>query len=257
MSWQLVAVAAEAALRAGGIQKSRYETDVAIELKGVLDLVTEVDRQCEAAILETIRSRFPDHDVIAEETGQVLRGSRYTWCIDPLDGTTNFAHGYPCFCASVGVALDGKPVAGAVYDPLRDELFTGEDGAGSHVNGRRLQVSKRSVLLESLLITGFPYNLRDDVPGKLRDFNRMMGKARAVRRDGSAALDLCFVAAGRAEGYWEERLSPWDMTAGRIIVTEAGGRCSRYDGSAVAMGPDEIVASNGAVHEALLAALNE
>jgi myo-inositol-1(or 4)-monophosphatase len=257
MSSRLVAVAAEAVLLAGKIQKARYETGVAIELKGVIDLVTEVDRQCEAVILDTIRSRYPDHDIVAEETGRLEKGSRYAWCVDPLDGTTNFAHGYPCFSASVGVAFDGKPVAGAVYDPLRDELFTAEEGSGAHANGRRLRVSERSVLLESLLITGFPYNLRDDVPGKLRDFNRMMAKARAIRRDGSAALDLCYVAAGRAEGFWEERLSPWDMTAGRILVTEAGGRCTRYDGSPIGAGADQLVATNGLVHDALLDALNE
>ncbi len=250
-------MAAEAALLAGRIQKERYGTQLTVELKGAIDLVTEVDRQCEAVILDTIRSHFPEHNIVAEESGGADRGSRYTWCVDPLDGTTNFAHGYPCFSASVGVAFDGKPVAGAVYDPLRDELFTAENGGGAYANGRRLSVSPRSVLLESLLITGFPYDLREDVPGKLRDFNKMMARARAIRRDGSAALDLCYVAAGRAEGFWEERLAPWDMMAGRVVVAEAGGLCTRYDGTPIGPGADEMVASNGVIHQALLDALNE
>jgi myo-inositol-1(or 4)-monophosphatase len=257
MTWKLVAVAAEAVLRAGRIQKQRYETELTVEFKGVIDLVTEVDRECETAILDTIRSHFPDHDVLAEESGRRDRGSRYSWHVDPLDGTTNFAHGYPCFCSSVGVAFDGTPVAGAVYDPLRDELFTAEQGAGAYANGRRLRVSSRATLLESLLITGFPYDLREDVEGKLRNFNRMMARARAIRRDGSAALDLCYVAAGRAEGFFEERLAPWDMTAGRVMVSEAGGRSTRYDGTAIGNGADEIIASNGIIHAALIEALSE
>jgi len=257
LTWRLGAVATEAALRAGAIQKERYGQEVRIDYKGETDLVTEVDRVCEAAILETIRERFPDHDIVTEETAIARTGSRYLWLIDPLDGTVNFAHGYPFFCASVGVAVDGQVVAGAVYDPIKHELFTAERGAGAHLNGRRLRVSRSSELIKSLLVTGFPYDIREDLPGKLRWFNRLMGRARAVRRDGSAALDLCYVGAGRFDGFWEERLNAWDMAAGNLVVEEAGGRVSRFDGGPLGLEPDEILATNGGIHEAMIAVLQE
>src|SRR5262245_26886950 len=168
LSWRLVAVATEAALKAGAIQKERYGGELRIDYKGETDLVTEVDRQCEAAILETIRARFPDHDIVTEESAIPRTGSPYVWFIDPLDGTVNFAHGYPCFCTSIGVARDGQAVAGAVYDPIKQELFTAERGAGAHLNGRRLQVSRSTELIKSLLVTGFPYDVRSDLEGKLR-----------------------------------------------------------------------------------------
>jgi len=251
-SGRLVTVAAEAALRAGAIQKERYGQEVRIDYKGEIDLVTEVDRACEAAILEILRSRVPDHDVVTEESLPARRGSPFVWYVDPLDGTTNFAHGYPCFCASVGVARDGVVLAGAIYDPIKAELFTAERGSGAHLNGRRLRVSRAGELLKSLLMTGFPYDVRDDVPGKLRPFTRLMGEARAIRRDGSAALDLCYVAAGRIDGFWEEKLHSWDMAAGTLMVEEAGGRVTRFDGSALPLVEDEIVATNGHIHEAML-----
>jgi len=252
LSWQYLAVATEAVLRAGAIQKESYGQDIRIDYKGEIDLVTEVDRACEAAILDTLRSRFPDHDFVTEETLLARSGSRYLWFTDPLDGTTNFAHGYPFFCSSVALTVDGRVVAGAIYDPLRDELFTAERGAGAHLNGRRLHVSKSSDLLRSLLITGFPYDLRQDLTGKLRLFNRFMGEARAIRRDGAAALDLSYVAAGRADGFWEERLHPWDVMAGGLLITEAGGVISRFDGSPIALTADQVVAANPALHALML-----
>jgi myo-inositol-1(or 4)-monophosphatase len=179
------------------------------------------------------------------------------WIVDPLDGTTNFAHSYPVFCASVALAVDGEIAAGAVYDPLRDELFTAERGAGAHLNGRRLSVSAAGVLIESLVITGFPYDLHQKLAQRLRFFNRMMGHARAVRRDGSAALNLSYVAAARADGFWEEILNPWDMAAGRLLVEEAGGRVSRFDGSALGLEPDECLATNGRIHDEILALLRK
>ena len=224
MSWQYVAVATEAAVRAGAIQIERYGQDVKVEKKGEIDLVTEVDRACEAAILEIIRSRFPTHDIVTEETDLARTGSRHVWIVDPLDGTTNFAHSYPFFCASIALTVDGESVAGAVFDPLRDELFTAEKGAGAHLNGRRLKVTTEDRLIQSLIITGFPYDLHEKLDERLSPFNRVMGRARAVRRDGSAALDLSYVAAGRADGFWEAVLKPWDMAAGRLMVEEAGGR---------------------------------
>jgi myo-inositol-1(or 4)-monophosphatase len=255
LSWDFVAVAAEASLRAGAIQSAHYGQDIEILHKGTIDLVTEVDKACETAILDTIRSRFPDHDVVSEETSFARTGSRYVWFVDPLDGTTNFAHGYPCFAAAVALTLDGAVVAGAVYDPLHGDLYTAERGAGSHHNGRRMSVSSSAELITSLLITGFPYDIHEDTAGKLRRFCRVMSQARAIRRDGSAAVDLCLVAAGRADGFWEDRLQPWDMLAGNLMIEEAGGRISRYDGGPLGLEPDELAASNGALHEALLAVL--
>jgi myo-inositol-1(or 4)-monophosphatase len=257
LSWRFLAVATEAALRAGRLQLERYASGVAVEYKGEINLVTEVDRACELAILETIRSRYPDHDIVTEETDLARTGSRHVWFVDPLDGTTNFAHSSPMFCASVALAVGGEIVAGAVYDPVRDELFTAERGGGAHLNGRRLEVSRADELIRSLLITGFPYDLHRKLDARLKLFNRIMGVARAVRRDGSAALDLCYVAAARADGFWEEILNPWDMHAGRLVVEEAGGRATRFDGSALGLGPGEIVATNGRIHEAMIDVLRE
>jgi myo-inositol-1(or 4)-monophosphatase len=255
VSWRHLAVATEAVLRAGRIQKERFGSAVPVEYKGEIDLVTEVDRACELAILEAIRSRYPVHDIVTEETDLARTGSRHVWFVDPLDGTTNFAHSYPMFCASVALAVDGEIVAGAVFDPVRDELFTAEKGAGAHLNGRRLAVTGEEELVRSLLITGFPYDLHQRLEERLVLFNRVIGRARAVRRDGSAALDLCYVAAGRADGFWEEILKPWDMLAGRLVVEEAGGRATRLDGTPLGLAPDGIVATNGRVHDALVEAL--
>jgi myo-inositol-1(or 4)-monophosphatase len=255
LSWDHAAAAAAAVLRAGALQKERYGKKIEIQHKGEIDLVTEVDRACEAVILDTLRSRFSGHDFVTEETDIARTGSRFVWFIDPLDGTTNFAHGYPVFCSSVALAVDGVIVAGAVYDPLRDELFTGERGAGAHLNGRRLHASSVAELLQSLLVTGFPYDVRQNLPGRLRLFNRLMGHAQAVRRDGAAALDLCYVAAGRIDGFWEEDLKPWDILAGGLFVEEAGGRITRFDGTPVGLEAHEVVATNGPLHEAMLSVL--
>jgi myo-inositol-1(or 4)-monophosphatase len=247
--------AIEAVLASGAIQRGKYGQHVAIEHKGEINLVTEVDKACEAKIVALLRERFPDHDIVTEETEIEQTGSPYVWYIDPLDGTTNFAHGYPCFCTSLALAHEGKVVVGAVYEPLRQELYTAERGVGSFLNGQRLKVSGASELLQSLLLTGFPYDLRDDLPGKLRLFNTFMGEARAVRRDGSAALDLCYVAAGRVDAFWEETLLPWDMMAGILMIEEAGGRVSRFDGTPVGMRADEILATNGRIHDLMLAVM--
>lgn len=252
MSWRYVATATEAVLRAGALQREKYGQEIEIAHKGEIDLVTEVDRSSEAVILAAIRERFGDHDIVTEETAIERTGSRFVWFVDPLDGTTNFAHGYPFFCASVALALDGELVAGAVFDPIKQELFTAERGAGAHLNGRRLKTSAADRLLDSLLVTGFPYDFRDDLPKSLRLFNRFMAEARAIRRDGAAALDLSYIAAGRVDGFWEERLKPWDIMAGALMVEEAGGRVTRFDGSALRLRADETLASNGPLHEAML-----
>lgn len=257
MGFRPVAVAAEAVLRAGALQRERYGQEIAVQKKGEIDLVTEVDRACEAAILGLLRQRFPDHDIVTEETDLERRGTRCVWFVDPLDGTTNYFHGYPFFCASVAFVVDGAVEAGAVYDPIKEELFTAERGGGAYLNGRRLRVSQRSALLESLLVTGFPYDLRENLEHNLRLFNRFMAEARAIRRDGAAALDLAYLAAGRIDGFWEERLKPWDVLAGVVLVEEAGGRATRFDGAPPGLVADEFVASNGALHEAMLAVLRQ
>jgi myo-inositol-1(or 4)-monophosphatase len=251
------AVAAEAVLRAGAIQREKFGTPIVVEQKGEIDLVTEVDRACETAILDTLRARFPEHDIVSEETVLPRTGARHVWYCDPLDGTTNYTHGYPFFCASVALAVDGELVAGAVFDPIKDELFTGERGAGAYRNGTRLRVSSTSNLLRSLLVTGFPYDLRADLEANLRLFNRFMAYARAIRRDGAAALDLCYLAAGRVDGFWEVRLNPWDVMAGCLLIEEAGGRVSRFDGSPIGMAADEVLATNGPLHPAMLGVLRE
>lgn len=252
-----VAVAVEAVLRAGAIQRARYGQHIDVRHKGPIDLVTDVDRESEDAILETLRARTPGYDIVTEETRLARTGSRFCWFVDPLDGTTNYAHGYPCFCASVALAKDGVVVAGAIYEPLREELFTGERGAGAHLNGRRLRASVTAELKDALLITGFPYDIRERVSERLRLFHLFIEHARAIRRDGAAALDLCFVAAGRGDGFFEEQLQPWDVLAGGLIIEESGGRVSRFDGTAIGLDGAEVLASNGGLHEAMLALLRQ
>jgi myo-inositol-1(or 4)-monophosphatase len=252
LSEDFTTTAAEAVLRAGAIQRERYGTDFRIDHKGSIDLVTEVDHACEEAILDSLRTRFPEHDVVTEERDLERRGARHVWYVDPLDGTTNFAHGFPFFCSVVALAVDGRVVAGAIYDPLREELFTGERGGGAHLNGRRLEVSGAPDLLSSLLITGFAYDVHQELEQRIRFFKRFLGVARGIRRSGSAGLDLCCVAAGRADGFFEERLNPWDVLAGGLFVEEAGGRLSRFDGSHPGLRADQVLASNGRIHDAML-----
>jgi myo-inositol-1(or 4)-monophosphatase len=252
LSWRYLAAAMEAALKAGAIQRERYGQAIAIERKGEIDLVTEVDLAAEAVIVDTLHRRFPAHDIVTEETPPVSSGSRHVWYVDPLDGTTNYAHSYPFFATSIALVEGDEVVVGVILDPLRDELYSAERGAGAFLNGQRLQVTRSQALIESLLITGFPYDIQRDTARRLRALSNFMPLARGIRRDGSAALDLCYVASGRADGFWEERLHPWDVLAGKLIVEEAGGRVSRFDGSPIGTTADEVVASNGALHERML-----
>ena len=251
------AVAADAALISGRLQKARLGSDIGIENKGELDLVTEVDRACEIAILDRLHRSFPTHDVVAEESVPSLSGSEFVWYVDPLDGTTNYAHSYPFFCTSVALTRAGEVIASAIYDPVKDELFTAARGQGATCNGVPLRVTRATDLLRSVFLTGFPYDLRDDVRHTLRLFERFLHHARALRRDGAAALDLAYLAAGRIDGYFEERLQPWDVLAGSLMVEEAGGRITRFDGSPIGLSAEEVVASNGALHEAMLRVLAE
>lgn len=247
-----LSVAVEAALAGGEILRGLFGGDFRISYKGALNLVTEADLASEREIVVILTRRFPDASILAEEAGESSGASGLRFIVDPLDGTTNFAHGYPIFAVSIGCEVDGQLAAGVVYDPTRDELFTAERGKGAFLNGKRLSVSSTESLDKSLLVTGFPYDLKDDLEGSLRLFRRFMGSCRAIRRDGSAALDLCYVAAGRTDGFWEEKLGPWDTAAGAVIVEEAGGRVTDFRGSEFRPSHGQVVASNGRIHEEML-----
>ena len=251
----LVATAAEAVLQAGAIQRAHFGTDVQVDKKGVIDLVTQVDLEVERWFRSMIGERFPSHAILAEEfDGQagVPAQPPYCWVFDPLDGTVNYAHGLPIFCASLALEIDGVPTVAAVYDPLREELFTAELGAGARLNGIPVRVSTTSELVDGMLCTGFPYDVHETVEEVIGLFGAFVAEARAVRRLGSAALDLCYVAAGRFDGFWEQRLHPWDMAAGALIVAEAGGTVSTMAGASFDSREGSVVATNGPLHDAML-----
>jgi myo-inositol-1(or 4)-monophosphatase len=253
----VLVLASALAREAGALQRQRYETELDIGTKSApVDLVTEVDRACEALILERLAKERPGDAVLAEESGAQERpGARWRWIIDPLDGTTNYAHGYPRFCVSIGVERDGVREVGVVYDPLLDELYHALRGGGAFRNGCAIRVSRETQLDRSLLATGFAYDRRESREDNLEHFGAFLKRARALRRDGSAALDLCYVACGRLDGYWEFKLAPWDVAAGILILEEAGGRVSDARGGPPDASGRETVASNGPIHDAMLAVL--
>ncbi len=229
-----------------------------IEKKGAIDLVTEVDRDVERMFRALIGARFPDHTILAEEfeaRGDRERTSRHTWVFDPVDGTTNYAHGLPIFCSAASLEIDGEPVVAAVYDPSRRELFTAERGVGAWMNGVPMRVSHAKNLIDSLLCTGFPYTVHEESRRLLDVFGAFLETSRAVRRLGSAAIDLCYVAAGRLDGFWEMQLNPWDISAGALLVSEAGGMVSDMSGAPFESRRGEIIASNGRIHEEMLATI--
>ncbi|MFQ5789965.1 MAG: inositol monophosphatase family protein [Acidobacteriota bacterium] len=250
-----LAAAIEAALAGGQVLKRWLGGAFEVSYKGELDLVTQADTESEKTIVSLLSKRLPGVTILAEEGGMSEGDPNRRYIVDPLDGTTNFSHGYPFFAVSIAYERAGEIEAGVVYDPLREELFTGERGAGSFLNGRRLHASEGRRLDRALLITGFPYDLKEDLSGNLRLFNRFMGEARAIRRDGSAALDLCYVAAGRVDAFWEEKLGPWDTAAGSLLVTEAGGRVSDFSGRSFDCYGKQILASNGLLHDSMLRVL--
>ena len=250
------AVAVELARAAGRVQRDRYETRHDVSTKSAsIDLVTEVDRECEALVVAGIESARPGDGILAEEGGGRERpDSDWRWIVDPLDGTTNYAHGFPRFCVSIGVERRAERVVGVVYDPLLDELFEAVRGAGAWLGARRLSVSRERELGRALVATGFAYDVHTS-GHDLASFGRMLEVARGIRRDGSAALDLCYVAAGRLDAYWELKLKAWDVAAGSLIVEEAGGRTSDLAGARAPGSGAEMVCSNGWLHEAVLATL--
>jgi myo-inositol-1(or 4)-monophosphatase len=221
-----------------------------VEYKGEADLVTEADRKSEALIRERIAARWPNHDILGEENGLVDTGSEYRWYVDPLDGTTNFAHGFPVFCVSMALEYQEQRVAAVVYDPTRDELFAAEKGSGAFLNGQPIHVSQAANLQECLLATGFPSRKRHQNPN-IHFYHQLTLLTHGVRRAGSAALDLCCVACGRFDGFWEFNLNPWDTAAGVLLVEEAGGTVTRFDGSPFHLDSRQTLATNGRVHQAL------
>lgn len=255
--------AIETAEAAGAVLRARYEGDVTVRAKSsAVDLVTDVDQEVEALILGRIRERYPDHRIFSEESvrdASVFAGDAPVWAVDPLDGTVNYAHGVPIFAVSLALLLGGRPALGVIVDPMRDETFTVERGQGAFVNGRRLCVSATDNLAEALLATGFPYSRATDPDNNLDAFTYLVPRTRGVRRAGSAALDLAWLAAGRFDAYWELGLEPYDWAAGWLLVEEAGGRVTDFGGRAwgIHAGPSRLAASNGRLHAALLAALRE
>lgn len=250
-------IATEAALAAGGVLKNYWGNLSQIEEKGRSgDLVTNADRASEQVILEIIQRHFPEHSFLAEESGEQGKAQAdYCWAIDPLDGTTNYAHQYPVFAVSIGLLINGVPQVGVVYHPLREELFRAAKGVGVTCNRRPIQVSNTNKLINSLLVTGFAYDRRETHDNNYAEFCHLLNLTQGVRRSGSASLDLADVAMGRVDGYWERGISPWDMAAGIVLVEEAGGVISGYNGGPIVLEEGRIVATNPCLHQTLTQAL--
>jgi myo-inositol-1(or 4)-monophosphatase len=254
---RLLNFAIQTARDAGAILADRLGRALQVSNKGDIDLVTEADLASEKLIIERIKSHYPRHAILAEESGatagfEVIPGkSEWQWIVDPLDGTTNYAHGYPCFCVSIALERAGVVEIGVVYDPTRDEMFAAERGQGATLNGRRMRVSTIDDLNSAMLCTGFPYDVRQR-PNFAREFANFTMAAQAVRRDGSAAIDLAYVACGRFDGFWEDGLRAWDVAAGVLLIEEAGGRVSDFSGDALNIFTPKVLASNGIVHSAMM-----
>jgi myo-inositol-1(or 4)-monophosphatase len=244
---RFLATAIDIVLRAGTIQMRKFGRDMRVEMKGAIDLVTEVDLEVERMARAVLAERFPTHAILAEELGgdQAARGgtSEFCWLFDPVDGTTNYARGFPVFCASLALEIQGRVEVAAVYDPTREELFTAQRGVGAFMNGNRLAVSSADRLGNAVLVTGFPYNVQENPGDILGLFSTFIRQTRAVRRLGSAALDLCYVAAGRLDGFWEASLKPWDVAAGALLVEEAGGRVTLMNGDPFAPRAGQVLAT--------------
>ena len=252
-----MSTAIEAVLEAGRIQLSYFRSGVSIQKKGTIDIVTEADVAVEKMFRALIAERFPDHAVVAEEMGQGgAANATHEWVFDPIDGTTNYAHGIPFFCSSLALEVDGVAQVAAIYEPSRRELYTAERGVGAWLNGERLSVSSTGALIDAVVCTGFPYSVVEEREEPVALFGRFLGVSRAVRRFGSAALDLAYVAAGRLDGFYETRLNRWDIAAGALIVEEAGGRVTAYDGGPFVSRSGQILASNGPLHDAMIGVIS-
>lgn len=247
--------AISAATKAGKLLKDRLGKRLKIEFKGSVDLVTEMDRLAEDLIITEITRDFPQHGILTEERAEKKSPSESRWIIDPLDGTTNYAHGFPWFCVSIAYEVSGEVLLGVVYDPMLDELFVAEKGKGALLNGSPIKVSDTPSLDKSLLATGFPYDVRTSSVNNLDHFANFAVRAQAIRRAGSAALDLSHVACGRFDGFWEMKLKPWDVAAAALIVKEAGGAMSDFSGKPFSIYGSEYLASNGLIHREMLEVL--
>lgn len=250
-------IAIEAAKEAGKFLKYSVGRVRSVEKKQGEDrnLVSEIDKGSEAKIISMIKRHYPNHAILAEESGASNNTSDYKWVIDPLDGTTNFLHGLPVFCVTIGIEYKGEMVAGVVYDPNLDELFTTERGSGAYCNGKKMKVSQASTLIESLLVTGFPYDIARNPDNAVEHFVNFLMEGQGIRRLGSAALDLSYTAAGRFDGFWEVNLNPWDMAAGLLFVREAGGIVTDFSGSPATIYSKQVLATNGVIHDAMLRVL--
>jgi myo-inositol-1(or 4)-monophosphatase len=248
-------VAVDAARQAGAILEDYARKGFRVEHKDTLNLVTDADTHSEQAIVEAIERSFPDHEILAEERGRAGGTSPFKWIIDPLDGTTNFAHGFPAYAVSIGVEYQGRCLLGVVFDPTRQELFVAEAGGGATLNGRPIHVSRAARLDKALLVTGFAYDIHT-TRGNLDHFSNFAVRAQGMRRMGAAAIDLCYVACGRFDGFWEMKLNPWDTAAGSLMVAEAGGRMSDFKGGPFSIYGVELVASNGCIHQEMVEVLN-
>ncbi len=248
---------AEWARAAGSILRSGLNSDFQVDHKGEIDLVTEMDHRSEDYLIGQVRAHFPEHTIVSEEAGQLSGDSRTCWYIDPLDGTSNYAHRVPIFAVSIAYAEDGEMRLGVIYDPMQNELFSAERGRGAWLNGRPIHVSAQAELDQALLVTGFPYDVRQTTFNNIELFGRMTLRSQRVLRLGAAAVDLGYVAAGRCDGFWEIRRKPWDLAAGALIVEEAGGQVTALDGGANYLTPPYgIVATNRALHKKLVNALH-
>ena len=246
-----------AAKEAGRVQMLHFGHSHPVQYKAEFNPVTEVDRLCDRVIGEMISGVFPDHDILTEESPFDGKGSPWKWIIDPLDGTTNYFHGFPCFCVSIGLEVEGEVKTGVIYVPPLKELFHAEKGKGAFLNGERITVSRADRLSKSLLCTGFPYDVHEHVDFYLRYFRQFIGKSFAIRRPGSAAIDLSYLAAGRFDGFWELKLHAWDVAAASLMITEAGGTVTDLHGRPFSIYSEEILASNGLIHPEMLRAIQE
>jgi myo-inositol-1(or 4)-monophosphatase len=247
--------AIDLARQAGVLLLSMFEGQRDIKLKSPFELVTDADHASEALIISAIGRQYPGHAIVAEESGGAAGDAGYTWLIDPLDGTNNYAHGFPIFSVSLALLHDGAPLVGVVYDPTRDELFAARRGQGARCNGRRIRVSSNQTLAASLLATGFPYDYATNPDNNAREFGSLAGRVQGVRRPGSAALDLAYVAMGRFDAFWELRLQPWDSAAGALLVEEAGGRVTDWRAGEWNPWSDRLLASNGHIHGEMIQVL--
>lgn len=244
-------------IEAGEIARKGFNENVSIEYKtDASNIVTNIDKDVETKIIEFVQKKYPTHSILAEESGELFKSSEYIWVIDPIDGTTNFAHKLPIFGVSIGVRKNYETIVGVVYDVMRDVMYSAEKGSGSYLNNKKIKVSDNSVLEKGVFVTGFSYDRGDEYTKALKIFGNFLNNSRAVRRLGSAALDLCYVASGVFDGFWEENLSPWDVCAGMLLVEEAGGKTTDFTNNEIDINHNQFLSSNGIIHNEMIKIIN-